>query len=159
VFPTAPPWMAAKQGRIGHVDRIATRGWTRLGLDSAHSMLSKGQATVNLVAAVPSLHAAYAALIAVTLWPMVGRRWLRALLVVHPVLMVFTIVYGGEHYVADALAGYVFLALACLGCAGVERWWRSRNRSGSRELNGSELCAKTSRSGTNPRPRMSADRQ
>jgi PAP2 superfamily len=129
VFPTAPPWMASRQGRIGDVERIATRGWGRVGLDSAHSLLSKGQATVNLVAAVPSLHAAYAALVAVTLWPMLRPRWLRAVLLVHPALMVFTIVYGGEHYVADALAGYVLLALACWACARVERWWTNRNEA------------------------------
>jgi hypothetical protein len=126
VFPTAPPWMASRQGRIGDVERIATRGWGRLGLNSADSLLSKGQATVNLVAAVPSLHAAYAALVTVTLWPMVRRPWVRAALVVHPALMVFTIVYGGEHYVADALAGYVLLGLVCLACGRAERWWTAR---------------------------------
>jgi hypothetical protein len=119
VFPAAPPWMASRDGIIDPVDRIAQQGWPKLGLHSAQRLIDKGQGTVNLVAAIPSLHAAYAALIAVFFWPLIRRRWLRPLLLIHPALMLFTIVYGGEHYAVDALVGYAVVAVACGGWT----WW------------------------------------
>ncbi|MGE0307790.1 MAG: phosphatase PAP2 family protein [Acidimicrobiia bacterium] len=107
IAPTAPPWMAAEQGHIEPVSRIAQNGWSKVGLHFARSLIDKGQGTINTVAAIPSLHAAYAMILAAFLWPMIERRWLRPLLLIHPTMMVFTIVYGGEHYVVDALAGLV----------------------------------------------------
>jgi membrane-associated phospholipid phosphatase len=90
-------------------------------MHSAQRLIDKGQGTVNLVAAIPSLHAAYAAMIAVFFWPLIRRRWLRPLLLIHPALMLFTIVYGGEHYAVDALVGYAVVAVACGGWSWSER--------------------------------------
>ncbi len=125
LFPSAPPWMASRRGEIGPVSRIATAGWSRVGLHSAASLVHKGQATFNTVAAIPSLHAAYAALIAAFFWRRVPARW-RALLLVHPAAMLFTIVYGGEHYVVDALIGYLLVWGAFVLCGRIERWWVAR---------------------------------
>ncbi len=125
VVPTAPPWMAAEQGELPPVYRVATRGWSELNLEIAHRWLQKGQSTVNLVAAIPSLHAGYAALVAVTFWPRLRPR-LRPLLLVHPALMVFTVTWGGEHYVVDALAAYAYIALAYVVCGRAEAWWARR---------------------------------
>lgn len=135
LFPAAPPWMASQgygpdgvsAGHIGDVHRIANLGWGQLHLHVAKAWVEKGQATYNTVAAVPSLHAAYAFLIAVFFWKRIRFRWLRPLLLVHPLLMVFTIVYGGEHYVSDALMGWLYVALAFVVCGRIERWWRARS--------------------------------
>ncbi len=124
VAPTAPPWMAARAGELPPVERIATRGWSLLHLDVASRWIEKGQATYNLVAAVPSLHAGYAALVAVFFWPRVRPR-LRPLLLIHPALMLFTIVWGGEHYVSDALVAYAFIALSFFICNWAESRWAS----------------------------------
>ncbi len=121
LVPAAPPWRAGEVGFIAPVDRIASLGWSELGLDSAESLIEKGQATVNLYAAVPSLHAAYTVLVALFLWPRV-RWWWRALLGVYPLLMAFTLVYGGEHYVSDILLGWVYAGLVMLGWG----WWEGR---------------------------------
>jgi len=122
IAPTAPPWMAGNMEELPEVRRIATRGWSLLNLDIAGRWIDKGQQTVNVVAAVPSLHAGYAALVAVFFWPRL-RPGLRPLLLIHPALMLFTIVWGGEHYVSDALVAYVFVALAFVVCGYAEGAW------------------------------------
>jgi membrane-associated phospholipid phosphatase len=56
---------------------------------------------------MPSLHMAYATLAAGFFW--FGRRWWqRCLLALYPVAMGITLVYGGEHYVVDELAGIAY---------------------------------------------------
>ena len=56
--------------------------------------------TTNLVAAVPSLHAGFATLVAITLWRSVPR-WGRPFLALYPVLMGLMLVATGEHYVSS----------------------------------------------------------
>ncbi len=72
-FPAAPPWMAEQMGLLEHVQRTTSEGWNVLGGGTA-GLFSEGQASVNLVAAVPSLHAAFSALVAMFLWGRVRRR-------------------------------------------------------------------------------------
>src|SRR4051812_47495100 len=62
-FPAAPPWLAAQQGVLHGVHRTTSEGWQVLSVGTA-SLFSEGQAAVNVVAAVPSLHAAFTALVA-----------------------------------------------------------------------------------------------
>lgn len=107
--PTAPPWMAAEQHLLPGLSRIALRGWDTLGLGHVALLIGAGQASVNQVAAVPSLHGAHAALVACFLWRYVPRR-IRPLLAAYPVAMAFTLAYSGEHYVVDVLVGWTFLA-------------------------------------------------
>ena len=125
LFPAAPPWRAGQVGFIEPVQRVATQGWSELGLGRAEDFIQTGQATVNLYAAVPSLHAAYTMLIAMFLWRRV-RAWWRGLLAAYPLLMAFTLVYGGEHYVSDILLGWVYAGLVMLGW-GLWEGRRARN--------------------------------
>jgi PAP2 superfamily protein len=111
--PTAPPWLAAQHGLIPPVDPVIKQGLSDLGLQELAR--AKGNAELyNVVAAVPSLHAA---------WPLIGLlvirkhrlpRWLfwsQAFIVLG---VCFAIVYTGEHYVVDALVGFGFAFAA---------WW------------------------------------
>lgn len=129
LVPAAPPWYAAWAGEIpDEVARIATRGWELLGLHGAGAWLSDAQADVNQVAALPSLHSAFAMLVAVSLWPMVRNRVVRAVLVAFPFAMAFTLVYGGEHYVLDVLAGWAYTGAVVLIARAWERW-RAESRA------------------------------
>jgi hypothetical protein len=119
-FPAAPPWMASEQDLLGEVQRSTASGWEVIDLNTA-AAFEKGQAAVNLVAAVPSLHAAFAALVAMFLWSRVGRGW-RPLLVAYAVAMGFSLVATGEHYVFDILLGWTYAALVMLGW----NWWERR---------------------------------
>jgi hypothetical protein len=84
-------------GLLEHVQRTTSEGWNVLGGGTA-GLFSEGQASVNLVAAVPSLHAAYALLAALILASQTRRRLARAALMLYPIAMGFALLYTGEHY-------------------------------------------------------------
>jgi hypothetical protein len=112
LVPTAPPWLAADRGMLGTVHPILQQGLSDLHLSAAAAI--KGDASAyNIVAAVPSLHVA---------WPVVGlivlrqHRFSRAAQAAQAALVlgvVFAIVYMGEHYAVDALAGALYAVGAC----------------------------------------------
>jgi len=106
VYPAAPPWLASDMGAIGAVERISNRGWVYLHLDLVATVTGSGQEGSNPVAAMPSLHAASALLVALFLWPVAGRLG-RAVLLGYVLAMAATLVYTGEHYAVDVLAGWV----------------------------------------------------
>jgi len=53
-----------QDGANGWVERMVGRGWGKLNLHSASALIDQGQASVNLVAAIPSLHAGLTAAVA-----------------------------------------------------------------------------------------------
>lgn len=120
-FPAVPPWMAAEMGLLEGVHRTTSEGWAVLGTGTA-GLFSEGQASVNLVAAVPSLHAAFTALVAMFLWGRVRPR-LRPLLGLYPLAMGLTLIATGEHYFFDVLLGWLYAATAMLAWG---RWERRR---------------------------------
>ncbi|MGC2677473.1 MAG: phosphatase PAP2 family protein [Mycobacterium sp.] len=111
------------------VERISTRGWGTLHLQSAGALVNSGQASVNLVAAIPSLHAALTAMISIFLWRRVRRGW-RPLLVAYPLAMAFVLVYSAEHFVVDILLGWALAATVSVVFGLFDAWW-SRRRSRS----------------------------
>lgn len=117
---------STRDGAHPWIERIVARGWGKLNLHSASSLIDQGQASVNLVAAIPSLHAGMTAAVAAFLWHRVHRKW-RPLLVVYPLIMAFTLVYTAEHYVVDILLGWAFAAIVMIA---INRFhaWRSRSR-------------------------------
>jgi membrane-associated phospholipid phosphatase len=119
-FPAAPPWMAAEMGLLDEVHRTTSEGWGVLGMGTA-GLFSKGQTSANLVAAVPSLHSAFTALVAMFLWSRV-RSSLRPLLVLYPLAMGFTLIATGEHYFFDVLLGWLYAGGVMAGWA----WWERR---------------------------------
>ncbi len=125
-FPAAPPWMAAEMGLLEGVHRTTASGWEVLGTGTA-GLFSKGQTSANLVAAVPSLHAAMTALVAMCLWGRVRPR-LRPLLALYPLAMGVTLIATGEHYFFDVLLGWLYAGAVM---AGWNRWERRRSGAAS----------------------------
>ncbi|UXA20559.1 phosphatase PAP2 family protein [Mycobacterium sp. SMC-4] len=111
------------------IERIVGRGWGKLNLHSATALLDQGQASVNLVAAIPSLHAGMTAAIAAFLWHRVHRGW-RPVLVAYVLIMAFTLVYTAEHYVVDIMLGWAFAGTALLALHRYDRWRRARQEAG-----------------------------
>jgi hypothetical protein len=66
----------------------------------------------NQLAAMPSLHIAWAAWCAVAVWRLTGRPGLRALGVLYPFLTGFAVLATGNHYVLDILGGVILTAAA-----------------------------------------------
>jgi 4-amino-4-deoxy-L-arabinose transferase-like glycosyltransferase/membrane-associated phospholipid phosphatase len=109
LLPGVPPWLAARDGALPAVERTAGRGWSLVGLHIADRVLDLGRAMVNTTAALPSLHAAYAAFAAVVFWRAASRP-VRVLLAAYPLAMGFALVVSGEHYVFDVLLGWLYVA-------------------------------------------------
>lgn len=120
LLPAAPPWYAANSGIGPEVLRISTRGWSALGIPVAGQIISLGQGVVNQVAAIPSLHAGMAILISMFFWSRMGLG-MKLFLTIYSLSMVFTLVYGGEHYVFDAVLGGIYAWLVHYGCQIWER--------------------------------------
>jgi membrane-associated phospholipid phosphatase len=79
--------------------------WQHVGVHEAAALFPHGNAVVNEIAAMPSLHAAYPMLLLLFFWRAASRR-LRAVLACYVPAMAFSLVYLGEHFVIDELAGW-----------------------------------------------------
>ena len=102
-FPTAPPRLAG----VGLQDTLLTLSGIDIGSPTS-SALS------NPVAAVPSLHAAYALGVGIGLAVYGTRLAARIAGVLYPPLVVLTIVVTGNHFFVDAIAGVGVLAAGFL---------------------------------------------
>lgn len=119
VFPAAPPWMAGQQGLLEGVHRSTSEGWQLIGGGTA-ALFSEGQAVGNPVAAVPSLHAGFTALVAMFLWPRV-RPALRPLVALYPLAMGVTLIATGEHYFFDVVLGWLYAGAVMAAWAAWEK--------------------------------------
>jgi membrane-associated phospholipid phosphatase len=127
VYPTVPPWLAGEQGLIPRVRRIPLHVSHHLGIHQVSTIFERGSHFANVVAAVPSLHAAFPMLLFLFFW---SSGWpVRILLGVYVLAMGIAVVYSGEHYVVDVLAGWLWAAgaVAAVKAAGIG-WARLRVR-------------------------------
>jgi membrane-associated phospholipid phosphatase len=144
LYPMAPPWLAGYHFVFPgpHVGRYTSDGFDLIGLHMVGGALDQGQYLVNPVAAMPSLHMAYATLAAGFFW--FGRRWWqKVLLALYPLAMGLTLVYGGEHYVVDEIAGVAY-ALVVIAAW---RYLRARRRRTSGFETGAERLPQPADSG------------
>ena len=118
VYPMVPPWMASDTGALSTpIERMTGRGGGGPGLQLAQLVMGP---IGNPVAAMPSLHAGTACLVAFYAIAVLRTRW-RWLVLVYPLVMTTALVYFGEHYVIDAVAGALLALLVMLACS---RWER-----------------------------------
>jgi hypothetical protein len=121
LMPTAPPWLAANRGVIPPVHHVLKIELLHLHLGAVAARIGDPR-SYNIVAALPSLHAAFPVIgLAVLIrnrlpWPLV------ALLASQLVAVLFAIIYSGEHYTIDAVGG---IAVAILGFVIVGRLQRT----------------------------------
>ena len=105
LFPAAPPWMASDQGYIQPITHVSNYIWASLGFHNFSLAYSK--IAPNPVAAVPSLHAAYATLFVIFITKFFGKKW-GVVSLVYPLLIFTGTVYMGEHYAIDAILGILY---------------------------------------------------
>ncbi|MEI6299671.1 MAG: phosphatase PAP2 family protein, partial [Actinomycetota bacterium] len=111
IFPAAPPWMASQKGFLPPIARITGRGWWELHVKTVSKTLDRGAGVLNAVAPMPSLHAGMALLVA--LWFTRNcRPWIRVVALAYPIAMLAALVYFGEHYIIDGIAGWAVVLLA-----------------------------------------------
>jgi PAP2 superfamily len=101
LYPVAPPRMLT-----GYRDVVATThafgGWHTGALASA----------ANQLAAMPSLHMAWAAWCTLALWRISARRWVRAVAILYPCMTALAVIATGNHFLLDLLAGLLTMVLA-----------------------------------------------
>jgi membrane-associated phospholipid phosphatase len=105
LVPTVPPWMAANH--FGLIPPL-----THFNIELFNVVIpdiSSGFDT-NPIAAMPSLHAGFPILCSILLWRL--YRWKGIPFYLYTLSVIFAIVYSGDHYLTDILAGGV-LAVAC----------------------------------------------
>jgi hypothetical protein len=111
------PFTTHQPGTNPWVERIAGDSFFTLHLGVAHSIWTEGFNAVDAVAAVPSLHVGGTVLFCLFMWSRVSRGW-RPVLLAYPFVMMFSLAYAGEHYVADGIAGAL--------CAWLVHWLATR---------------------------------
>ncbi len=105
LYPVAPPRMLTGDGFSDVVAATHAFGsWHTGALASA----------ANQLAAMPSLHMAWAAWCAVALWRLSVRVWVRAVAVLYPCMTALAVLATGNHYLLDVLAGLATLVVAML---------------------------------------------
>jgi membrane-associated phospholipid phosphatase len=129
LYPAAPPWYAARHGLLPNVTEgqfLFQNILDTLGLRFSGALISAGTPEFNAVAALPSLHAAFTAMLTAYVWPRM-RWWARTLMVLYTLAMAASLVYGGEHYVFDVLVGYAYVVVV-LVVANRWEYWRATRR-------------------------------
>jgi hypothetical protein len=106
LLPTAPPWLAAERGLLS-VHHVLKESLLDLHLNSLASLIGDPQ-TYNIVAAFPSMHAAFPVIALVVALRYGLPRWIVTLQTLQLLGVFFAIVYLGDHYVVDAVAGTAF---------------------------------------------------
>lgn len=104
LIPAEPPWMLAASGGEPEVVRIIRGGDVSASVTTGPGGQVYGSfSDSNPVAAMPSLHLGISLAMALALWS-VSRRF-GLLGIVYSAAMGFALVYLGEHYLVDAIAG------------------------------------------------------
>jgi membrane-associated phospholipid phosphatase len=121
LMPAAPPWYLALHGQLNGPDGQPVIEYlkpgafetlaTALGFDGHYVYsMTFGSANPNLVAAFPSLHVAYPFLSFLVLRRAFGRvGWLA---LGYTALVAFSVIYTGDHWLIDGLAGMAYAYVA-----------------------------------------------
>ena len=94
-YPVAPPRMLK-----GFTDVVASTG----AFGSWHTGALASQA--NQLAAMPSLHIAWAAWCTLALWRISTRRWVRVLAVLYPCMTALAVLSTGNHFCSTLRRGF-----------------------------------------------------
>jgi membrane-associated phospholipid phosphatase len=126
-WPSAPPWYQFREGVVPDglvVHKILNETVDKFWGASYFVSPFYAHLNPNQFAAFPSLHAAFPALAAVYAWS--KFRTLAIGLIVWTAAVLVSIVYLGEHYIVDALDGFVYVVVAAAIVEAFNRWRRHR---------------------------------
>jgi membrane-associated phospholipid phosphatase len=138
LIPAAPPWYAANEGALAGpggaplIEYLKPAAFERLaeglGFDGRFIYsFAFGGVNPNLVAAFPSLHVAFPFLAFLALRRAFGRiGWLAF---GYTLLVAFSVVYTGDHWVIDLVAGAAYAYVAYYVVVDAPSWLRVRAES------------------------------
>jgi membrane-associated phospholipid phosphatase len=128
LYPAAPPWYFHAHGCAVDILSRASEGPAlarvdaRLGIHYFAGMYGRSS---SVFGAMPSLHCAYAFLVAIEGWAVFSKAW-RGASVGFFALMCFSAVYLDHHWVLDAIAGVLYCLVVVAAARGLTRWRASR---------------------------------
>jgi membrane-associated phospholipid phosphatase len=121
IFPAAPPWAASLTGNLDPTYKVVTEVGSEFNVN-LYSRFESSIRSSNPVAAMPSVHMAISFVVLLTAFRV---NWILGVLALaYNVAMAFSLVYAGEHYVVDVVAGAV-VAIAVF--VALEVWFRLRD--------------------------------
>jgi len=123
LWPLMPPRLMAQRGFVDTAAEFFNFGPQQRvvlvhGVPTAASTAAFG----NLFAAMPSFHAGWSTWSALAVLPVLRSRWARALVLLDVVFTVFAIVVTANHWILDAVGGWVVLAVSWALVTTYERW-------------------------------------
>jgi PAP2 superfamily len=80
----------------------------------------------NQYAAMPSLHIGWSTWCAIAVWPLLRRRWQKALVLLYPLATLFCIVVTANHFWLDGAGGLLAFGVGAVIGWGLHRWNQDR---------------------------------
>jgi len=119
LYPLAPPRLLDAYGHsgFGFIDTALKFGPNSYGAHGTYGNLA------NQFAAMPSLHFAWAVVVAWGVVKFASSRW-RYLAVLHPITTLLAIVLTANHYWIDAAVGLILVPIGILGDRYLPHWHR-----------------------------------
>jgi len=124
-YPVAPPRMLSSYGFTDVVASSHAFGSWHTGALASHA---------NQLAAMPSLHMAWAAWCTIALWRISQRLWVRGLAVLYPCLTAVAVLATGNHFLLDIVGGLATIAVAVLAVGRTQRIAKRGRRLASLDL-------------------------
>jgi hypothetical protein len=109
LLPVAPPRLVPTSGVVDTLYLYSTSNY--------HSGILSF--VTDQYAALPSLHIGYAVFLSLAIYLLTTNRLARVLAAVYPVVVLAAIIITGNHYVIDAVAGVIVLAVAFVANYGI----------------------------------------
>jgi PAP2 superfamily len=112
--------LRSENGSFGFVDTLSEYG-------GPWSFDSEKMADIsNQFAAMPSMHIGWSTWCAVAVWPLLRRRWQRAVVFLYPLATLFCIIVTANHFWLDGAGGLLCFAVGTLAGWGLYRWNQNR---------------------------------
>jgi hypothetical protein len=128
-LPVAPPRLL---DAWGFVDTVADH--------SGALQVMQPAAATNQYAAMPSLHFGWNLLAAIAIFRHTQNVWFKAAAVIMPIVMFSSIVFTGNHFIIDGLAGATVALIALAAALTLRSYFRSREES-AKEASGTARAA------------------
>lgn len=140
LLPTAPPRLLAKAGIPDALFHVRHWGWW-----GGEGSVPRGLGSLtNQFAAMPSLHVGWALWCGYLIYRYSSRGWIRVLGILYPVLTTIVVLATGNHYLLDAIAGAIVVAMGAVVTLGLGRAGlalRQLRADGSRTVTASQPVA------------------
>ena len=135
-YPLMPPRLMPQRGFVDTAAEFFNFGpQQRVVLVHGVPNAAAKAAFGNLFAAMPSFHGGWSMWSALAMFPVLRSRWAKVVVLLDPALTVFAIVVTANHWILDAVGGWLVLGVSWLLVAAYESrrhpeaWARARWRA------------------------------